>query len=178
MNNALYALYHLLNAQRRAGGNDLVEALHQTVVYGEKLYPLLTAECIRKRKHKTFKAVHKAVMCNWTQEVAHIYAQVGMRKEAIESVNRFIVDAPYDGDLVLLKCRKMNDDEIWSFLRKIDSRYDISVACIYCGAFQISDAQKHNQCSRCANALYCSKECQKKHWKSHKLQCKKVPPGK
>lgn len=177
MNNALYALYHLLNAQRRAGSNGLVEGLHQTVLYGEKLYPLLSAECIRRRKHKTFKAVHKTVMRNWNQEAAHLHAQVGMRKEAVQNVHRFIDEAPHDSDFLLLKCRKMNDDEIWSFLRKIDSRYDIPIACIYCGAFQRA-TEKHNQCSRCSNALYCSKECQKKHWKIHKLECKKGPPGK
>ena len=29
-----------------------------------------------------------------------------------------------------------------------------------------------SQCSRCRWALYCSKECQKKHWPEHKLGCK------
>ena len=26
-------------------------------------------------------------------------------------------------------------------------------------------------CSRCRTAKYCSKQCQEKHWKVHKLQC-------
>ena len=28
------------------------------------------------------------------------------------------------------------------------------------------------RCSRCKNIWYCSKECQKKHWSTHKKQCK------
>ena len=27
------------------------------------------------------------------------------------------------------------------------------------------------RCSRCTTVMYCSKECQKKHWKEHKLEC-------
>lgn len=30
------------------------------------------------------------------------------------------------------------------------------------------------KCSRCKKVYYCSKECQKRHWPTHKLSCKPV----
>mmetsp|Transcript_18241 Transcript_18241/g.29669 ORF Transcript_18241/g.29669 Transcript_18241/m.29669 type:complete len:147 (+) Transcript_18241:803-1243(+) len=39
--------------------------------------------------------------------------------------------------------------------------------CAQC--FQVEELKK---CARCNLIPYCSKECQRKHWKLHKLQCK------
>jgi hypothetical protein len=30
---------------------------------------------------------------------------------------------------------------------------------------------KMSKCGRCKRAAYCSKECQRDHWKIHKLDC-------
>merc|ERR1739848_318675 len=32
---------------------------------------------------------------------------------------------------------------------------------------------KFSRCSSCQSVRYCSRECQKKHWKTHKVDCKK-----
>jgi hypothetical protein len=42
--------------------------------------------------------------------------------------------------------------------------------CGHCGKYE-SNLQ---QCSRCKGVQYCSRECQKKNWKTHKLHCKAV----
>jgi hypothetical protein len=39
-----------------------------------------------------------------------------------------------------------------------------------CGSCQTSSTNAH--CGRCKIVRYCSKECQRKHWKEHKLTCK------
>ena len=31
------------------------------------------------------------------------------------------------------------------------------------------------KCTACKEVFYCSKGCQKKHWKEHKFECKKLP---
>ena len=31
------------------------------------------------------------------------------------------------------------------------------------------------KCTACKAVFYCSKVCQKKHWKEHKFECKKLP---
>ena len=33
------------------------------------------------------------------------------------------------------------------------------------------------ECARCGLAQYCSKECQKRHWKQHKIECLKCQDG-
>ena len=46
-----------------------------------------------------------------------------------------------------------------------------STACSYCS--KVSSSLK--KCTLCHAAQYCDKECQTKHWKIHKLQCKSEP---
>lgn len=41
-----------------------------------------------------------------------------------------------------------------------------SIGCIFCG-----DENAKSKCSLCKNVIYCSRECQKAHWKLHKTQC-------
>lgn len=45
------------------------------------------------------------------------------------------------------------------------------LACISCG---ISPKTKLFKCGRCEITRYCSKECQKNHWKEHKKFCCKL----
>lgn len=42
--------------------------------------------------------------------------------------------------------------------------------CVQCKTLLNLDQKK--RCARCRNAIYCSKECQNKHWILHKILCK------
>eukprot|EP00984_Skeletonema_dohrnii_P001845 scaffold613_cov140-Skeletonema_dohrnii-CCMP3373.AAC.2 len=44
--------------------------------------------------------------------------------------------------------------------------------CTYCGKNEPDDTE-FSECSRCMAASYCSRDCQVKHWKQHKIRCKK-----
>lgn len=44
----------------------------------------------------------------------------------------------------------------------------VSLSCGFCGA----EKENLSKCSRCKCVYYCSKECQKSHWKAHKPKCK------
>ncbi|KAM6501526.1 hypothetical protein JOM56_001503 [Amanita muscaria] len=52
---------------------------------------------------------------------------------------------------------------------------DQPAACVYCKKPQPSKAtgeQRLKKCGRCLHVLYCSRQCQKEHWKlGHKTQC-------
>jgi MYND finger len=65
-------------------------------------------------------------------------------------------------------------------LSRIDKLADLPLAnegfeCTYCGK---SSEEKMPCCSRCKKQSYCSRDCQSKHWKVHKQDCKPVaaPP--
>ncbi|KAK3703548.1 hypothetical protein LTR37_014395 [Vermiconidia calcicola] len=45
-------------------------------------------------------------------------------------------------------------------------------ACGGCGASTRSDGRPLDRCAKCKIQLYCSRDCQKSHWKSHKIFCK------
>ena len=40
---------------------------------------------------------------------------------------------------------------------------------------QCQKTAKTKACTACRAVYYCCKECQKKHWKEHKFQCKALP---
>jgi len=42
--------------------------------------------------------------------------------------------------------------------------------CAQCNSFGLG----LRKCSRCYSVAYCSPECQKKHWKAHKVSCSKT----
>lgn len=46
-------------------------------------------------------------------------------------------------------------------------------ACGACGAKESKDGAKLLLCSKCSSKRYCDKECQKAHWKKHKIICGK-----
>ena len=43
--------------------------------------------------------------------------------------------------------------------------------CATCGASEKKDGGELLACGRCQDRKYCSKECQKRHWKMHKIIC-------
>lgn len=45
--------------------------------------------------------------------------------------------------------------------------------CNYCGKSTIDNKGALMKCSRCLVGRYCSKACQKQHWKDHKVYCGK-----
>jgi hypothetical protein len=43
------------------------------------------------------------------------------------------------------------------------------------GICPVCKKSAETKCTACKAVFYCSKGCQKKHWKEHKFQCKKLP---
>lgn len=48
-------------------------------------------------------------------------------------------------------------------------------SCFNCNKLQTELSEPLKRCAKCQKALYCSHECQKVNWKSHKVTC--YPPG-
>jgi len=55
-----------------------------------------------------------------------------------------------------------------------DDDLNLSRECIECDAKDCTTRNPIYRCSRCQAAYYCSKDCQRKHWKAHKLGCVSV----
>ena len=51
-------------------------------------------------------------------------------------------------------------------------KVDVRKVASLCGQCGKEDSRK--KCSRCKACFYCSADCQRKHWKSHKKYCKAV----
>ena len=59
------------------------------------------------------------------------------------------------------------DGNINGFVRLLDKNNDV---CHKCHKKEI----KLQKCAKCKCAMYCSRKCQKDHWKHHKKQCKLI----
>ena len=52
-------------------------------------------------------------------------------------------------------------------------RENAGMVCANCN--DIANKEPYKKCAKCKRAVYCSKECQKKHWPVHKTVCKSAP---
>ena len=43
------------------------------------------------------------------------------------------------------------------------------------GVCPVCNKVAETKCTGCKTVFYCNKDCQKKHWKTHKFECKKLP---
>ncbi|XP_023324487.1 zinc finger MYND domain-containing protein 10 isoform X2 [Eurytemora carolleeae] len=59
-------------------------------------------------------------------------------------------------------------DVMERILEGLEGGKEMSPTCIICGK------QGNNRCSRCKKQNYCSRECQKEHWKTHRKICKEI----
>ena len=175
----LEILTEFLDYQGCLGGEHLVSGLNKTIRVGEMIekrcrillsrYADTNNRVIAERC--TERLVHHAIVA------LRIFFQVGDRKHSGDLYRFFskyvditIFGLPRDVDV----SSSTADDELWRLHKKV---VDHPLACINCGTYEESGgdvAQKHNKCSRCHNALYCSKECQLEHWKQHKKICKEI----
>ena len=58
--------------------------------------------------------------------------------------------------------------DLWEFLQKEIAQ--ARRACAGCDKEEPNN-QKFKPCAKCKAVLYCSRDCQKKHWKKHKKVC-------
>lgn len=65
-----------------------------------------------------------------------------------------------------LRCKKNAKCDSAKKLSQVEG---VEMSCAYCGTF----SQKLLKCGKCRTVEYCGKECQKKHWKTHKNNCNK-----
>ena len=43
------------------------------------------------------------------------------------------------------------------------------------GECPVCNKVAETKCTACKAVFYCSRDCQKKHWKAHKFDCKSLP---
>jgi len=164
----------LVEHQGRVGGKALVDCYNRTIKAGEKLYELCERICER---YPNDSQIVKDYMQGFLCDAILLFMRVGDKKRFAEKTR---IMAEYDGPLNPRRVRR-TDEEIWHMWRKENPTHieQNPFACIYCGKFEVENGgKKHNQCSACMNALYCSKKCQKSHWKQHKAGCKAISRSK
>lgn len=62
--------------------------------------------------------------------------------------------------------------KFFKILKKVKLRAVVGPRCGFCEKREEENASKKFKfCSACRKVYYCSKRCQKKHWKIHKLEC-------
>lgn len=68
----------------------------------------------------------------------------------------------------------MRDSTTSEVVKELHAKHNKPNECGACGSKTGQDGQALRNCSRCKDRRYCSRECQKKHWKLHKKVCEAV----
>lgn len=143
--------------------------------------------------HEVASLVHGAVAADANADLGDIAANIirlSLEKNSRDNITAMVVhlasgaewaaeSQPPDEMKVfdkLLSEEKITDQEIkgkyMTFLRKAGFPPE-PIACEVCGRWYVSMMQ-----CPCKQVSYCTKQCQKKHWKKHKLVCPAVNPEK
>jgi hypothetical protein len=83
----------------------------------------------------------------------------------------------FGNDWPLAKLPGIQSRDFQKFTRKIMRHVNDNEGCTKCGTRR-SAGVKLLKCSGCRTTLYCSVDCQKSHWKTHKPDCKRIFPTK
>jgi len=165
---ALMILDTLIHHHCLVGGKKLIDCLNRIVKAGDKLYELCQRIITRHPDHAKAETVKDSISSFLNHE-SNLLMQVGDKQRFAKRIHLMYGDGK-------VRPSMMHDEAIdttWRYYRKnvkCWSKYPL--ACINCGKFEEKEGRKHNQCSACMNALYCSRECQRSHWKQHKADCK------
>ncbi len=73
----------------------------------------------------------------------------------------------------ILKRSKKDDAKLVRVLEALPPQNSTGIECMFCGALPECDAITLSKCGQCSQAAYCSRGCQKAHWKIHKKVCEK-----
>lgn len=143
------------------GGEKMVDSYNRTLKAGDKLYELCQRVCARHRDQTEIVDKH---LEHFLTKSSFLLMQVGGKQRFAKRMSLL-----YSGACMM---HDESIDLIWRQYRKnINGWNEYRLACINCGRFENKEERKHSQCSACMNALYCSRECQKLHWKQHKVDC-------
>jgi hypothetical protein len=83
----------------------------------------------------------------------------------------------FGNDWPLAKLPEIQSRDFQKFTRKVMRHFNDYEGCTKCGKHR-SAGVKLLKCSGCRTTLYCSVECQKSHWKTHKADCQRIFPTK
>ena len=108
------------------------------------------------------ESMYTNVVCNWLQ---HHRGNAGSAANWLPTPGTLGI---WNGTMV-----KTEDLPTQGTLREAASPSKKSLRCTHCAT--LLPRSKLKKCSRCRRVLYCSRRCQKSHWKKHKADCTPRP---
>jgi hypothetical protein len=117
------------------------------------------------------KPVVSSEMLHWLNASDFGVTMKSLVKNSIQSTGFKLQSFGNSWPLASLECVQSRDHQ--KIARKVMRVVNEDQGCTKCGKHQSADV-KLLKCSGCRTTLYCSVECQKAHWKTHKPDCKRI----
>jgi hypothetical protein len=92
--------------------------------------------------------------------------------EAIGGSNIFRSTAVFKYEMTFAFLVNMNEKTIKKTIKEITSITEKSCAIVLKNKCVVCDMVAFSKCGKCKIQTYCSKDCQKEHWATHKHECK------
>lgn len=125
------------------------------------------------------RSVDLSFECELLRARAECLSHLGSYKELLEDSERILAHSPLDQDAMEWRSIARAGMQGGPGPRtKCIQCNDVASKCSVCGrgmercALCSKPVSRMNCCSRCHSTYYCDRDCQRKHWKKHKLECR------
>ena len=146
---------------------DATAAVREQYVISRKLLELGKHSTFYAGTYKDKKELNDIITneCTFLDRMIHALYHIRTGKD-IEK--RLLVDVNITKNGATMLFTLATDDETKAF-KKASGKQNLTTLC--CGCLKSTIMSKLKKCGACKEAQYCSLECQKAHWKTHKTTC-------
>ena len=116
-----------------------------------------------------FGVQHHNASCMLNLGMLYVSGREGVAKDMVKARELWTEAADFGEKTAIRNLKKMDRDE-----RRMAALDPTAVVCSFCGLPETETRNFSKTKCPCKSTWYCNRACQKKHWKEHRTECKRL----